>query len=144
MIIVVSVLTISAFAASATSSQAVAAATATGMSADEVAAIRTETDKTYGDIAKDAGNYEEFKAISTQRKLDIIDARVEEGTLTPETAEELKAMLQECDGTSEGDARLGQKYSVGFGRSETAGQGQGNGNRSGNGQRTGSRAGNGN
>lgn len=128
---IVALLTISVFAASAASSQAKAAAQATGMTAEEAVAIRTETDKTYGEIAREAGNYEEFKTISLQRKFAVIDSRVEEGQMTEEDAASLKVKFQEdCDGT--GGVKLGQEYSVGFGKPNDSSQGNGNRNGSGN------------
>lgn len=111
------------------------AANLTGKSVAELQQQR-QAGQTYGAIASEAGKLDEFQAQMLEQKKVILDERVAAGQLTQEQAETIYKNMQEnqvnCDGTGNGNARMGQKGGAGFG------QGQGNGMRSGNGAGNGS------
>ncbi len=119
VVLALSVISITAFAASAYSSPAEAVAALTGRSVEDVTAQKIETGSTYGSIAADAGKLEEFKASMLERKKEILDARVAAGTLTQERADEILAAMEEnmadCDGTGAGRGGAGAGAGAGFG-----------------------------
>jgi len=127
MVLMVGVTSLTAFAASQYNTTAEAVAGLTGKTVESVIAERSETGKTYGDIADEAGKLTEFKAESIEIKRDALAERVAAGTMTQEKADEIIAVIEknqiDCDGT--GSARIGQKLGAGFGG--TNGQGGGNG-----------------
>lgn len=104
----------------------------TGRTVESVISERTETGKTYGKIASDAGVLDEFKAACLDVKKDILDQRVASGDITQADADAILAAIEEnqaaCDGT--GTARMGRNGGVEFG-SQGAGcggsRGQGGG-----------------
>lgn len=74
--------------------------------------------------------------LTIEQKEEKIDKKVEEGTITKEKAEEIKAKLQDCD--PENPQRLGQEYKLNFGRPENTDQkGLGQSQRNGKGLRNG-------
>lgn len=121
------VTTVTAFAASNYNTPAEAAAGVTERTVDEVIKERSETAKTYGTIANDAGKLEEFKREMLELKRERLNERVKDGTLTQEQADEFLATMEErqeyCNGTQE---RMGKNMRAGFGG--MMGNGQGNGN----------------
>lgn len=138
VVLTVGATSITAFAASNYKTPAEAAAGVTGKTVEEVIEEKTETGKTYGTIAKDAGKLEEFEEEMIQIKKDVIEKKVAEGTLTREKADEILKAIEEdqenCDGT--GSSKIGQKYGIGFGK-ETGtriGKGSGRGMKNGGGQ----------
>jgi hypothetical protein len=136
VVIAVSVISITAFAASAYKTPAQAVAGLTGKTEASVIAEKIESGKTYGTLANEAGKLEEFKDEMVAIKKDVLDARVAAGTMTQAQADEILADLEAnqatCDGTGTGTARIGQKAGAGFGSMN--GQGQGKGQGSGMGQ----------
>jgi|SRR5690554_4445156 len=121
------VTTVTAFAASNYNTPAEAAAGVTERTVDEVIKERSETAKTYGTIANDAGKLDEFKREMLELKRERLNERVKDGTLTQEQADEFLATMEErqeyCNGTQE---RMGKNMRAGFGG--MMGNGQGNGN----------------
>ncbi len=119
------------------------AANLTGKSVAELQQQR-QAGQTYGAIANEAGKLEEFKTQMMEQKKVILDERVKEGRLTQEQANTIYQNMQEnqanCDGTGNGQARMGQNGGAGFGKGAGLGNGQGQG--MGNGQGFGNRAGN--
>lgn len=99
-------------------------------------------DKTFGQLAKDSGIYEEFKASFLESKKQIIADKVAKEEITQEKADEILKLMETCDGT--GTQRLGQKYGVRFGRGAGKGQGKGMGRGCGKGMGRGLGAGRGN
>lgn len=97
-------------------------------------------DKTFGQLAEDAGVYEKFQAAILEAKKQILADKVEKEEITQEKADELLKLMEDCDGT--GTNRLGQKNNIGFGRG--AGNGQGNGQGRGQGKGRGNGMGRGN
>ncbi|HBL85255.1 MAG: hypothetical protein A2Y17_03410 [Clostridiales bacterium GWF2_38_85] len=90
----------------------------TSQSADSVEQAKLETGETYGQMAIDAGVFEEFKsALLEERKADIAE-RVAEGTLTQEQADAIIARIEDrvanCDGTILG--RMGNRNALGLGQ----------------------------
>ncbi len=126
-VLVLSGLSVTALAAAAYGSPAEAVAGLSGKTLDDVVAEKSETGKTYGQLASEAGVLDEFKAAVLEMKKDILAAMVAEGKLTQEQADEILAAIMEnqatCDGT--GGAKVGQCYGAGLGAN---GGGFGNGN----------------
>jgi hypothetical protein len=122
-VLLITAISTTVYAASAYSSPAEAAADLTGMTLDEVTALRLETGDSYCEIAKEAGKLDEFKAAVLEIKKENLEDRVANGTLTQERATEMLQDIEQdqinCDGT-------GQQTRVGAGQ---AGIGQNNGTR---------------
>ena len=118
---------ITAFAASSNNSPADIAAGLTGKSVEDVIVEKTETGKSYGTIANDAGKLEDFKNDMLATKKEILEQKVKDGTLTQQEADEILAAIEanqvNCDGT--GNAGIGKGMGAGFGRMMGNGQGQG-------------------
>ena len=124
---------VTAFAASAYKTPAEAAAGVTSQSVSDVIAEHQETGKTYGTIAAESGKLEEFQSERLAIMKDRLDARVADGTLTQERADEIYNNMKEnqasCDGTGSAAGSFGMgKGQCGYGQS-----GQGGGFRNGNG-----------
>lgn len=150
VVLVVGATSVTGFAASAYQGPAEAVAGITGQTVESVIAEKQETNKTYGKIAEEAGKLDEFKSEAMEIKKDRINARVAEGKITQERADEVIKNIEEhqvnCDGTA--PERLGQKEGIGFGMNangdgqglangkngEGLGQGQGHGQGQGQGQ----------
>lgn len=133
-VLTVGAMSVKAYSDSAYKTPAEAAAGVTGKTVEEVIAEKKETGNTYGEIAKSADKLDEFKAEILTIKKDILDQKVADGTLTQEKADEIYKALEEnsanCDGT--GEARIGQKYGVGFGKgNKSLGTGEGDGRKAG-------------
>lgn len=127
MVLVVSATSLTAFAASKYSSPAEAVAGLTGKTTQSVIAERTETGKTYGEIAKEAGKLEEFKSENLQIRKDMLAKKVADGTMTQARADEITKAMEErqatCDGTGSGGSGCGM--GAGFGRGNGNGRGCG-------------------
>ena len=110
------------------------AAGLTGKTMEEVSKERA-SGRTYGEISKEAGKLDEFKAQMLIEKKAILDQRVKDGKLTQEKADEIYNAIKNnqstCDGTSK--AGIGKKLGAGFGQGSGMGKGQGNGERDGSG-----------
>jgi hypothetical protein len=117
----------SAAYAATTKTPAEIAAGLTGKSVETLQQERA-AGTTYGEIAKEAGKLEEFKAQMLEQKKAILDQRVADGKLTQEQADNIYNSMKNnqanCDGT--GNARMGKNAGLGLGN--------GQGNRMGNGQ----------
>lgn len=135
---------VTAFAASQYDSPAEAAAALTERTVESVIEEKSETGKTYGAIAKEAGALDEFKAEVLEMKKDAIAEKVSEGTITQEKADEIIAAIEarqeNCDGTgtgSIGKANKGFGKGTGMGQRDGtctgANQRRGQGNKRGNG-----------
>ena len=129
VVLAVSVISITAFAASAYKTPAQAVAGLTGKTEESVITQKVETGKTYGTLASEAGKLEEFKDEMLEIRKDALAAKVAAGTMTQAQADEIWAAIEEnqanCDGT--GSARIGQKAGAGFGSMNGQGQGKRNG-----------------
>lgn len=129
MVLAIVATSITAFAVSNYNTPAEALADLTGRTIDSVIAERSETCKTYGAIANDAGKLAEFKAEILKIKKDALAEKVAAGTITQERADEIITALEQnqanCNGT--GSARIGQKMGAGFGSMNGIGQGRGRG-----------------
>ncbi|HYE68913.1 MAG TPA: hypothetical protein VEA58_09900 [Anaerovoracaceae bacterium] len=125
MVMLVGATTVTAFAASSYGTPAEAVAGLTGKTVEDVIAERSESGKTYGTIANDAGKLEEFRAEMLQIKKDALAEKVAAGLMTQERADEIAAAIENnqtnCDGT--GAARIGQGMGAGFGGMQGNGQG---------------------
>ena len=120
-------LTATAFAASPWISPAEIAAELTGRPVQEITSERIETGKTYGQIARDAGKFEEFKTRNLEAKIEQLYQRVKAGQMTEQRANEIKKMIAQnqltCDGS--GTARIGRSKGAGFGHGNMNGNHQG-------------------
>ena len=120
-------LTATAFAASPWISPAEIAAELTGRPVQEIRSEPIETGKTYGQIARDAGKFEEFKTRNLEAKIEQLDQRVKAGQMTEQRADEIKKMIAQnqltCDGP--GTARIGRSKGAGCGHGNMNGNHQG-------------------
>lgn len=118
---------ITAFAAAAYSTPAEVAAAVTGKTVEQVTALR-QGGTTYGAIAAEVGKLEEFQQAVQQIYKDALDARVADGKLTQEQADQMLAQRAErqsaCDGSGNGG---GCGLVVGSGRRVGGGMGGGRG-----------------
>ncbi|MEA3422230.1 MAG: hypothetical protein U9Q80_00220 [Bacillota bacterium] len=71
-------------------------------------------DQTFGDLAKESGFWDDFVAATLAGKIAIVEARLADGTLTQEEADEIIAQINDCDGS--GESALGKLYNLAFGR----------------------------
>ncbi len=117
MVLVLSAGSVIAFAATYSSPAEVLAAI-TGKTVEEVMAERRDTGKTYGTMAKDAGNLEEFRKEMLEMKKAVLKDKVKDGSITQEKADEILARIEEnqqnCDGS--GCLKDGERMGMGFGR----------------------------
>ena len=80
----------------------------TGKGTEEVAEIRYESGKTYGEIAYEAGEdtWEKFRGEMLENRRALLDQRAKEGILTQEEADEIleniEVMQENCPGTGGG------------------------------------------
>lgn len=130
-------LSVTAFAASRYGSPAQAAAALTGKTVQVVQRERAETGKRYGEMAREAGKSEEFKAAKLEMMKERLAKKVADGKITQERADEILAAVEErqanCDGTgAQSHERLG------LGNGDCAGTGSGEKVRGGFGPRDGS------
>jgi len=134
-VLVVSAVSVSALAAAGYGSPSEVVAGITGRTQEEVINEKKETGKTYGQIAKEAGVLDEFKAAVLEMKKEHLKAQVDAGKMTQGKADEILATIAEnqatCDGT--GGARMGKLSGARFG-SNGGGRGNGNGFKGGHGQ----------
>jgi len=135
-VLALSSLSVTAFAASRYGSPAEAVAAMTGKTVEAVRQERAETGKRYGEMAREAGKSEEFRAEKLEIMKDRLAKKVADGKITQERADEILAAIEErmanCDGTgSQSHERLG------LGNGECGGNG-GEKTRGGQGPRDGS------
>lgn len=120
-------LTATAFAASPWIAPAEIAAELTGRPVQEITSEHITTGKTYGQIARDAGKFEEFKTRNLEARIDQLDQRVKAGQMSEQRADEIKNVIAQnqlaCDGT--GGARVGRSKGAGFGNGIMKGDHQG-------------------
>ena len=146
VVLIMGALSMTAFAASAYSTPAEAAAGVTGKTVEEVVAEKQSTGLTYGQIANEAGKLEQFKAAILEMRKAAIAEKVASGEMTQEEADALISAIEAnsavCDGT--GSAGIGKSFGVAFGAGNGTGSGVcdgtgagagGNRNSNGNGNR---------
>ncbi len=118
---------VTAFAAVESPAEIVAGLT--GKSVEAVIAERTESGKTYGTLAADAGKLEEFQLRLFEEKKARVEERVQAGTMTEERAEAVLAAMEtrqaNCDGTGSGNM-YGEANGNGTGVYDGSGSGSGN------------------
>ncbi len=135
MVTLIGAASLTAFAGSGYSTPAEVLAALTGKTVETVITEKTETGKTYGTLAEEAGKLTEFKAELTAAKKTQLAERVASGTLTQERADAITAQMlknqENCDGSGTGNN--GERMGAGFGNGQGNGQGQGNMNRGMNG-----------
>jgi hypothetical protein len=91
-----------------------------GESQEDIYAMREEGE-TLGDVAKDLGVYDDFRAEALTQKKAMLQEMLEAGEITEAEAERVLTAFESCDGTQQqvlqGEGLFGQR----------AGNGQGNG-----------------
>ncbi len=112
-----------------------------GITVEEAYAARGAGER-FGDLAKENGYWDAFKAQFLGVKEDKIQALVDSGDMTQEEADEILSAMEACDGTD--PARLLQGMNMGFGRNSGGNAGNGFGAQGGYGLKDGSGAQNGN
>jgi hypothetical protein len=108
----------------------------TGRSVNQVLEERTETGKTCGTIANEAGVLTQFQAEVLEMKKDRLQTRVQAGTMSQEQADAIIETLKENQANCEGKGQCGVGQSMGacFGAGSGLGQGAGTGQRLGKGR----------
>lgn len=138
MILTVGATTVTAFAAAPFGTPAEALAELTGRTVEDVSAERSESGKTYGTLANEAGKLDEFKTEMLRIKKDMLADRVEAGLITQERADEIIAAMEQnqtlCDGSGACGARQGTGAGFGGMHGYGKGTGAGFGGMQGNGQ----------
>ena len=132
VILLVGAFSVTAMAATGYKTPAEIVAGLTGRTTDSVTTERTESGKTYGTIANEAGVLDQFKSQMLEQKKALLEEKVAAGTITQERADAIITAMENnqanCDGTGSGmgmrsGACTGNGTGMGFG-----------GGRSGNGQ----------
>lgn len=120
---------VEALAASQYETPAEAIAGLTGREVQSVIDERTETGKTYGTIANEAGVLTQLKTEMLEMKKEMIAARVAAGTLTQAQADAILARIEsnqaECDGSGTGCGLKGTGRGMGAGFGQGGGQARG-------------------
>jgi len=100
----------------------------TGRTTDSVTAERTESGKTYGTIANEAGVLDQFRSQMLEQKKAILEEKVAAGTITQERADAIIAAMENnqanCDGTGSG---MGMRSGLCTGNGTGTGFGSGRG-----------------
>lgn len=102
----------------------------TGKTVEQAYTERQEYGESYGQLAQEAGKYEEFKSQMMENKKATLEERVQSGQMTQEQADALMERMENCEGESQG---LGKAARAGFGQGSMQGKGNGQGLRNGNG-----------
>ena len=101
---------ITAYAATDYKTSAEIVAELTGRTVQDVIRERSETGKTYGTIAKDAGKLEDFQTAMLDMRSSYYDGLVNDGNMTRQQADAAVAAIQNhhasCDGTGYDDCLL--------------------------------------
>lgn len=117
VLLIISAVSVTAYAASDYKTPAEAAAGVTGRTVEDVTNERQNTGKTYGEIANEAGKTEEFRNQMIEMKKSALAQKVADGKLTQERADEILKAIEEhsadCDGSEQ--ARIGMNQGIGFG-----------------------------
>lgn len=126
VVLALSLTSITAFAAVESPAEIVAGLT--GQSVGSVVAEKTESGKSYGTLAADAGKLEEFHAQVLELKKTRLEERVETGAITEERAEAILTAMEThqagCNGTGDGNMYAGEN---GSGSGNAYGGSNGNG-----------------
>jgi hypothetical protein len=69
----------------------------TGMTAEEIV-VEREAGRRLGEVAENKGVYDEFRSSMQTKKMDAIESRVKEGSMTREDADKIIAEISSCDG----------------------------------------------
>ena len=122
------VTSITVFAAAKYDSPQEALAGMTGKTVEEITQERFDEDKTYGEIAAEAGKLDEFKEELFEQKKEIIEERVAEGSLSRENADEILERIENNQANCVGNGERGSGMMGGFGFKFGNGSGGGRGN----------------
>lgn len=101
----------------------------TGKTVEEAYEDR-QSGKTYGQLAQEEGKYDEFKEQLIENRKELLEERVEDGTLTREQADYMLQRMEECDGTNPGQNGFGLgrgNGGCGYGNGQCGFGGQGRG-----------------
>ncbi len=129
VLFILSITTATVYAATNYSSPADIAAKVTGKPVEKVIKEKLDSNKTYGEIAKDEEKLEDFKNEMRQYKKDIVKDKVKDGIITKEEGDKFLAEIEKhqefCDGTG---PRANEKSGIGFGFGHMMGKGHHGGN----------------
>ncbi|MBP1756382.1 MAG: hypothetical protein H6Q59_2780 [Firmicutes bacterium] len=98
----------------------------TGKTTDEVTSERADG-KTYGTIANEAGQLDEFQSQMLEQKKAYLDQQVKDGTLTQERADEIYNAMKEAQLTCDGTGSASRGAGCGLGNGTGCGLGNGTG-----------------
>ena len=87
----------------------------TGKSIEEIEEEHFEEGKMLYEIAEDEGKLEEFRNEVLEQKKEVIEARVKEGSLSRERADQILENIENGTGPCGGGV-AGQNYGLGFGK----------------------------
>ena len=109
----------------------------TGLSIEEVDALRIEEGQTYGEIAEAQGVLEAFKEELLEQKKEVLERRVAEERITQEKADEILARMAEqslnCEGRENAQGMMFQGEGLAFGEGKGLKNGEGAGLQNGEG-----------
>ncbi|MHB1151893.1 MAG: DUF2680 domain-containing protein [Eubacteriales bacterium] len=129
VVLTVAVTAITSFAASEYNSPAEALAALTSKTEEQLIQEKQESGTTFGAIAEENGVLDAFKAEVLQIRKDRIEAKVADGTLTREKADEIIKAIEDrianCDGTGS-SGNFGLRSGNGAGSGMRNGEGRGN------------------
>jgi len=111
----------------------------TGKTVEQAITERQTSGESYGQLAQDAGKYEEFKSQMLENRKALLDEKVKSGQITQAQADAILERVENCEGPGQGACGngLGNGFGRGGGCGMMNGAGKGNGFGQGNGQGSG-------
>jgi len=117
VILSLSAISVTSFAATEYKNPAEVYSALTETPVEDALALRQTSGITFGQLALEAGKSDDFKALVFEMKKQILADKVEAGVITQEKADEVLAILEahiaDCDGTGFEGAKAG--IGIGFG-----------------------------
>ncbi len=132
VVLTVAATAVTSFAASEYNNPAEALAALTGKTEEQLIQEKQESGTTFGAVAEENGVLDAFKAEVLQIRKDRIEAKVADGTLTREKADEMIKAIEDrmanCDGTGSSGkcGNFGARSGNGNGNGMRNGEGRGN------------------
>ena len=101
--LILSITSVTVYAATNYKSPADIASKVTGKPVEEVVKEKVDSNKSYGELAKDQGKLEEFKNEMFDYKKEVVKEKIEEGAITKEEGDKFLAEMEKhqefCNGT---------------------------------------------
>lgn len=98
----------------------------TGKTIEQAITERQTSGESYGQLAQDAGKYEEFKSQMLENRKALFDEKVKSGQITQAQADAILERIENCEGPGQGVC--GNGLGNGFGRGGGCGMMNGRGN----------------